>query len=75
MGSVMKGMPGHMSRLNVGLLFKEAAVAGRACKMRDRPPSPSALMAHLMATPLGGCSLALSDKSSEKCTKIIMLSV
>jgi len=29
------------NRLKVGLLFKEAAVAGRACKMRDRPlPRP-----------------------------------
>jgi len=58
--------PGQISRLNVGLLLSEAAVAGDAWRSSVKPPSPSALTAHLTAAPLGGCCAAFSVSRSER---------
>ena len=46
-------IPGHESRLKAGLALMVAAGDGRACKRSCMPPSPSALITHLRATPLG----------------------
>ena len=56
----MTVLPGHVSRLKVGLLLSREAGAGRVWRSSWTPPSPSALIAHLKLTPLGWSWLASS---------------
>jgi len=70
-GKLRRGTPGQMSLLKQGLLLREAADTGSAWSRRARPPSPSALMAHLTAAPLAGCCLALSSSSAENRGKFV----
>ena len=66
-------IPGQESLLKAGLPLMMLAGAGRACSRSWTPFSPSALTAHLRATPLGWGSLAPSRRISVKNGRLLLV--